>query len=235
MGPCYMFAASWANCRPGEARRMVRESGVFGRGFGRAPGDFRRSFRMEWLRIEFWTHRRKPFSKPTEELRRLAPARDGGIRWILGGLRGLPQPPISLRETPLVPPLHFFSARCARRGVGKLCPGSISSKQRREAAASHSLPLLATPCHFLPLLATPHGVFATPPEAPFSPGRNSNSRQLERVQVTIDSSLRPDWSSEGVCRPELETDRRGAANGTPLYVVPGGSFPDASGSPPDPP
>jgi len=66
-------------------------------------------------------------------------------------------------------------------------------------------------------------------------GRNSNSRQLERVQVTIDSSLRPDWSSEGVCRPELETDRRGAANGTLLYVVPGGSFPDASGSFPDPP
>ena len=110
MGPCYMFAASWANCRPGEARRMVRESGVFGRGFGRAPGDFRRSFRMEWLRIEFWTHRRKPFSKPTEELRRLAPARDGGIWWILGGLRGLPQPPISLSQTFLSPPLQNFSA-----------------------------------------------------------------------------------------------------------------------------
>ena len=69
----------------------------------------------------------------------------------------------------------------------------------------------------------------------FPPGRIRNSRQLERVQVTIDSSLQPDWSSEGVCRPELETDRRGAANGTLLYVVPGGSFPDASGSFPDPP
>ena len=60
------------------------KSGVSGRRFGRARGDSRGSFRLEWLRIEFWRHPRSLFSKPTLELRRLAPARGGGIRWILG-------------------------------------------------------------------------------------------------------------------------------------------------------
>ena len=59
------------------------KSGVSGRRFGRARGDSRGSFRLEWLRIEFWRHPRSLFSKPTLELRRLAPAREGGIRWIL--------------------------------------------------------------------------------------------------------------------------------------------------------
>ena len=58
------------------------KSGVSGRRFGRARGDSRGSFRLEWLRIEFWRHPRSLFSKPTLELRRLAPARGGGIRWI---------------------------------------------------------------------------------------------------------------------------------------------------------
>ena len=74
-----------------------RESPASGRDSGRAREDSRGSFRLEWLRIEFWRHQRKLFSKPTLELRRLAPARGGGIRWISGGA-----------GDPL-----FFSGRCA--------------------------------------------------------------------------------------------------------------------------
>ena len=37
---------------------------------------------MEWLRIGFWTRLRKLFSILTLEVRRLAPARGGGIWWI---------------------------------------------------------------------------------------------------------------------------------------------------------
>ena len=53
-----------------------------GRDSGRARGDSRGSFWMEWLRIGFWTRLRKLFSILTLEVRRLASARDGGIWWI---------------------------------------------------------------------------------------------------------------------------------------------------------
>ena len=77
------------------------KSGVSGRRFGRARGDSRGSFRLEWLRIEFWRHPRSLFSKPTLELRRLAPARGGGIRWISeGGVRSPGSPQAGLARSP---------------------------------------------------------------------------------------------------------------------------------------
>ena len=124
------------------------KSGVSGRRFGRARGDSRGSFRLEWLRIEFWGHPRSLFSKPTLELRRLAPAREGGIRWIFG-----------VPGTPC-----FFSGRCAGQ---QICP------MRAPIKLLH----LGENLGGVPRPVVPYGTLPCPPggRVPLAPGRPGSS------------------------------------------------------------
>ena len=199
------------------------ESPASGRDSGRARGDSRGSFRLEWLRIEFWRHPRSLFSKPTLELRRLAPARGGGIRWISeGGVRSPGSPVAGLHSS--------GGAGAARLPVGNRAnsrPGFVGVGPNWPAGGWRSPGSLGGPGGGgwrsagspLALAGEGSGIRGDPSEFKGRPIARLN--RIGNLRASVEEFL--------------EFARRGSANGTPLEVDSGGRFSSASGGPRGPP